>query len=153
MPGRQGFYLPWWYIKGMAPQSFRKTFLDCQTGRFFFFYFFFPVAQSHLTLYDLMDCSMLGLPVLHHLLEFAQTHVRWIDDAIQSSHPLLPPSPPAFNLSREYIFLGSLSRHNKNLGWRTLKPLGGSQLLEDRQCYSSSINQCYSSVLQLYLFR
>ena len=117
------------------------------------FFFFFSVAQSNLTLYDLMDCSMPGLPVLHHLLEFAQTHVRWIDDAIQSSHPLLPPSPPAFNLSREYIFLGSLSRHNKNLGWRTLKPLGGSQLLEDRQCYSSSINQCYSSVLQLYLFR
>ena len=39
-------------------------------------FFFFSVAQSHLTLYDLMDCSMLGLPVLHHLLEFAQTHVR-----------------------------------------------------------------------------
>ena len=36
-----------------------------------------------------MDC---GLPVLHHLLEFAQTHVLWVDDAIQPSHPLLPPS-------------------------------------------------------------
>ena len=149
MPGRQGFCLPWWYIKGMAPQSFRKTFLGCQSGRFCFF----PGAQSRLTLYDLMDRSMPGLPVLHHLLEFAQTHARWIDDAIQPSHPLLPPSPPAFNLSREYIFLGSLSRRNKNLGWRTLKPLGGSQLSEDRPCYSPSINRCYSSVLQLYLFR
>ena len=37
-------------------------------------------------------------PVLHYLLEFAQTHVHWVNDAIQPSHPLLPPSPPAFNL-------------------------------------------------------
>ena len=38
------------------------------------------------------------LPVLHHLLELAQTHAHWVDDAIQSSHPLLSPSLPAFNL-------------------------------------------------------
>ena len=37
-----------------------------------------------------MECSMPGLPVLHYLLEFAQTHVHWITDAIQPSHPLLP---------------------------------------------------------------
>ena len=41
-----------------------------------------------------------GLPVHHHLLEFTQTHVHWVSDAIQSSHPLLSPSPPAFNLSQ-----------------------------------------------------
>ena len=41
----------------------------------------------------LMDCSMPGFPVLH-LTEFAQTHVHWVGDAIQPSHPLLPPSPP-----------------------------------------------------------
>ena len=46
-----------------------------------------------------MDCSTTGLPV-HQLLEFTQTHVRWVGDAIQPSHPLLSPSPPAFNLSQ-----------------------------------------------------
>jgi len=45
-----------------------------------------------------MDCSMPGFPVLHYLLEFAQTHVHWVDDAIQPSHPLSSPSPPALNL-------------------------------------------------------
>ena len=45
-----------------------------------------------------MDYSTPAFPVLHCLLEFAQTHVHWINDAIQPSHPLLPPSPPAFNL-------------------------------------------------------
>ena len=39
-----------------------------------------------------MDCSMPGFPVPHHLPEFAQVHVHWISDAIQPSHPLLPPS-------------------------------------------------------------
>ena len=59
----------------------------------------FSVAQSCLTLCDPMDCSMSAFPLLHHFLEFAQTHVHWVDDAIQSSHLLLPPSPLAFNLS------------------------------------------------------
>ena len=58
------------------------------------------VAQLCLTLCDPMDCSMPGFPVLHYLLEFAQTHVRWVNDAIQPSHPLLSPSPPALNLSQ-----------------------------------------------------
>ena len=49
---------------------------------------------------DPMDCSMLGFPVLHYLPEFAQTHVHWVDNAIQSSHPLQLPSPPALNLSK-----------------------------------------------------
>ena len=47
-----------------------------------------------------MDFSLPGFPVLHHLQEFAQTHVHWVRDAIQSSHPLLSPSPPALNLSQ-----------------------------------------------------
>ena len=46
-----------------------------------------------------MDCSTPGFPVLHYLPEFAQTHAYWVGDAIQSSHPLSSPSPPAFNLS------------------------------------------------------
>ena len=47
-----------------------------------------------------MDCSTLGFPALHYLPEFAQTHVHWDHDAIQPSHPLLPPSLPAHNLSQ-----------------------------------------------------
>ena len=52
------------------------------------------------TLCDPMGCSMPGLSVLHYLLEFAQTHVHWVDDAIQSCHHLSSPSPPAFKLSQ-----------------------------------------------------
>ena len=58
------------------------------------------VAQSCPTLCNSMDCSTPGFPVFHYLLEFAQTHVHWVDDAIQLSHPLLPPSPPVLNLSQ-----------------------------------------------------
>ena len=47
-----------------------------------------------------MDCSTPGLPVHHQLPEFTQTHVHWVGDAIQPSHPLLSPSPPTFNLSQ-----------------------------------------------------
>ena len=47
-----------------------------------------------------MDCSMPGLPVHHRLLELTQTHVHLVGDAIQPSHPLSSPSPPAFNLSQ-----------------------------------------------------
>ena len=47
-----------------------------------------------------MDCSTLGFPVLHQLPELAQTPVHWVGDAIQPSHPLSSPSPPAFNLSQ-----------------------------------------------------
>ena len=58
------------------------------------------VAQSCLTLCDPMNCSMPGFPVHHQLLEFPQTHVHQVGDAIQPSHPLSPPSPPALNLSQ-----------------------------------------------------
>ena len=47
-----------------------------------------------------MNCSTPGSPAFHHLLELAQTHIHWVDDSIQPSHPLLHPSPPAFNLSQ-----------------------------------------------------
>ena len=57
-------------------------------------------AQSCPTLCDPTDCSTPGFPVLHHLLELAQTHVHWVSDNIQTSHPLSPPSSPAFNLSQ-----------------------------------------------------
>ena len=58
------------------------------------------VAQSCLTLCSPRDCSTPGLSVLHHLPEFAQTHVHRVGDAIQPSHPLSSPSPPALDLSQ-----------------------------------------------------
>ena len=58
------------------------------------------LIQSCLTSYNLMKCSMPGFPVLHYLPEIAQTRLCWVDDAIQPSHLLLPPSPLAFNLSQ-----------------------------------------------------
>ena len=57
-------------------------------------------SLSHVQLCDPMDCSMPGLPVHHQLPEFTRTHVHWVSDAIQPSHPLLSPSPPTFNLSQ-----------------------------------------------------
>ena len=61
---------------------------------------FSSVAQSCLTLCDPMNRSTPGLPVHHQLLEFTQTHVHWVSDAIQPSHPLSFPSPPAPNPSQ-----------------------------------------------------
>ena len=61
---------------------------------------FSSVAQLCPTLCDPMNHSMAGLPVHHQLPEFTQTHVHWVGDAIQSSHPLSSPSPPALNLSQ-----------------------------------------------------
>ena len=58
------------------------------------------VTQSRPTLCDPMDCSTPGLSVHHQLLGFIQTHVHRVGDAIQSTHPLSSPSPPAFNLSQ-----------------------------------------------------
>ena len=59
---------------------------------------FSTVTQSCLTLCNPMDCSNAILPVHHQLPETAQSHVHWVSDAIQPSHPLSSPSPPAFNL-------------------------------------------------------
>ena len=61
---------------------------------------FSSVSKLCLTLCDPMDCSTPGLPVLHQLPEFTQTHVHCVGDAIQPSHPLSSPSPPAFSLSQ-----------------------------------------------------
>ena len=61
---------------------------------------FSSVAQSCPTLCDPVDCSTPGLPVHHQLPKLAQTHVHWVSDAIQPSHPLSSPSPPTFNLSQ-----------------------------------------------------
>ena len=61
---------------------------------------FNSVTQSCPTLCDPMNCSTPGLPVHHQLPEFTQTHVHWVGDAMQPSHPLSSHSPPALNLSQ-----------------------------------------------------
>ena len=65
------------------------------------------VAKSCLTLCDPMDCSTSGSSILHYVTELAQTHVPWVGDLIQSSHPLLSPSP----------FVLSLSQHRDLFQW------------------------------------
>ena len=66
---------------------------------------FSSVTQSCLTLWDPMNHSMPGLPVHHQLPEFTQTHIHWVSDAIQPSHPLSSPSPPAPNLNLSFLSL------------------------------------------------
>ena len=61
---------------------------------------FSSVAQSCPTFCDSMDCSTPGFPVHHQLPELTQTHAHWVGDAIQPSHPLSSPSPPALNISQ-----------------------------------------------------
>ena len=61
---------------------------------------FSSVTQLCPTLCDSMDFSTPGFPLHHQIPHLTQTHVHWVSDAIQSSYPLLSPSPPAFNLSQ-----------------------------------------------------
>ena len=68
-------------------------------------------AQSCLTLCDPTDWNMPGFPVLHHLLEFVQTQVCWVSDAIQPSYPLLSTPSPALNLSQHQVFSSESALH------------------------------------------
>ena len=61
---------------------------------------FSSVAQSFPTVCNPMNCSTTGLPVHHQLPESTQTHIHWVSEAIQPSHPLSSPSPPALSLSQ-----------------------------------------------------
>ena len=72
----------------------------CGRPGLLFAFQFSSVAQLCLTLCDPMNCSTPGLPVHHQLPEFTQTHVHQVDDAIQPSHPLSSPPPPASNPSQ-----------------------------------------------------
>ena len=71
------------------------------------------VAQSCLTLCDPVDCSTQGFAVLHCLPELAQTHVHLVGNAIQPSHPLSSPFPPAFNLSQHQGLFQWVSSSNQ----------------------------------------
>ena len=89
---------------------------------------FSSVAQSCPTLCDSMDHRTPGLPVHHQLLESTQTHVHWVGDAIQLSHPLSFPSPPALNLCQHH----SLSNES-------------ALLIKWPKCWSFSFNICPSN--------
>ena len=90
-----------WHTKG---QQVYKTVLS-----YTFYHQFSSVAQSCPTLCDPMNCSTPGLPVHHQLPEFTQTRVHRVSDAIQPSHPLSSPSPPAPNPSQHQSF--PMSQH------------------------------------------
>ena len=103
------------------------------------------VAQYCVTLCNFMDCSIPGLPVPHHLPEFAQVFVHCIGDVIQLSHPLMPSSPSALDLSQHQRFssefLSTSDDHNTGdsasasalpvniQGWSPLKLTGLISLL------------------------
>ena len=82
---------PNWTDKKPPKRDF--IFLSC-------YVFFSSVTQSCPTLCDPMNRSMPAFPVHHQFREFTQTHVHWVSDAIQPSHPLSSPSPPAPNPSQ-----------------------------------------------------
>ena len=88
-------------LRSFQPFRYISTYqLNRKKSSYKKWYLITAVTQSCLTLTDPMDCSTPGFPVHYQLPEFAQTHVHWISDAIQPSHPLLFPSPPIFNPSQ-----------------------------------------------------
>ena len=91
-----------WQIVFLGPQNHCRRWLS-------------SVAQSCLTLCDTMDCSRPGFPVHHQLLELSQTHVHWVGDAIQPSHPLLFPSP-AFNFFQHHRLYQWVKSSGQSIG-------------------------------------
>ena len=90
-------------LPGSGLQNRKLSFLATRNHRPWHiccYYCCWSVAKSCPTHCDPMDCSTPGFPVIHYLLECAQIHVHWVSDAIHPSHPLLPSSPLAFNLSQ-----------------------------------------------------
>ena len=104
-----------------------------------------------------MNCSTPGFPVLHYLPEFAQTHVYWVDDVIQPSHPLLPLSPSALSLSqhRDLVqWAGSLHQVAKLLGIFQVLLLGISKFNSVMSSYWIDVIIIMNYSLWLYsLFR
>ena len=117
----------WWStVHGVAKsrtrlRDFTYTFNICSSGTDTFVQFS-SVAQSCPTLCNPMNRSTPGLPVHQQLPEFTQTHVHWFGDAIQPSHSLSCPSPPAFNLSQHqglFQWVSSLHQVGK---WLAFQP-------------------------------
>ena len=110
---------------------------------------------------DSMDPSMPDFLILHHLQEFAQIHVHWVDDAIQPSHPLSPLSPPTLSLSQHqslFHWAGSLNHIAKVLASASVLlmniqdwfPLGLTDLIS---LQSKGLSRVFSSTtVQKYQF-
>ena len=91
-------------------------------------------SLSCVQLLDFEDCSVPDFPVLHYFSGFAQTHIPWVDDAIQPAHPLSSSSPPAFNLPQhQHLFQWVSSSHQvakvldlqlQHLSFQSWFPLG-----------------------------
>ena len=128
------------------------------------------VSQLCLILCDLMCCSMPSFPDLHFLPEFAQTNLHWVNDAIQTSHPL-PPSPPALSLLRAFsnklaFASGGFSTRSSNeysglisfrIDWFYLLTVQGAvkSLLQhhssEHQCFGSQLSLCSHSHTRTWL--
>ena len=129
---------------------------------------------SHVWLYNPMDCSTPGFPVLHYLPELAQTHVHWVDDAIQPSHPLVPfsclqffPASGSFLMSQFFASGGQSIRASASAsvlpmniqywfplgwtGWISLQSRGLSRVLSPtppfKSINSSALSFLYSPTL------
>ena len=107
---------------------------------------FSSVAQLCPTLCSPMDHSTPGFPVHHQLPELAQTHVHWVGNAIHPSHPLSPPSPPAFNLSQHQGLFQWVSSSNQVAKVLPLQP----QL--QHQCPLLGIQTCIVLYVQSWFF-
>ena len=104
-----------WWVKTIGSQRVGHKWSDLAQN---WHIQFCSVTQLCLTLCDPMNRSTPGLPVHHQLPEATQTHVHWVGDAIQPSHPLSSPSPPALNLSQHqglYTWVSSLHQVAKVL--------------------------------------
>ena len=123
---------------------------------------FSSVTQSCLTLRNSMDHSTPGLPVHHQLLEFIQTHIHWVGDAIQPSHPLSSPFPPAFNLSQHQgllwsrkwqptpVFLpGKLHKQRSLAGY---SPWGRKELYMTERTRANTFYSCLTTLVYCFAF-
>ena len=135
--------------------------LWCQSHKLrslaFFSPLYFSVAQSCPTLCNPMECSAPNFPVRHHL-EFAQTYVHWIRDAIQPSHPLSPPSPscpqsfPAsvsFPMSQVSISCGRSIRASVSASVLPMNIQGWFPLV----CQGCILSQCLFNIYAEYIMR
>jgi len=104
--------IPWWQAWQPAMVLFPGESLGQRSLADYSPVHFSSVILLCLILCDPTDCNTQDFPVLHHLPEFAQTHVHWVNDAIQPPHPLSSPSPPALNLSQhQSVFQWVSSSH------------------------------------------
>ena len=120
--------------------TFNNVTMMCR-GRVLWYFFRCSVAKSCPTICDPMDCSILGLPFLYCLLEFAQTHVHWVGDVIQPFCSLLPLS----------LFVLNLSRHQGLFQWvisggQSIGVSGSATVLTICNLLSLFLSQCFSQI-------